>query len=94
MTHLPKIFIINGSASNNSSNQKLIDNFVALTEDYFNVTVFNELKNLPHFNPELSLSDTPKIVEDFRHSIENADAVLICTPRICFQYTKRTQKCY
>lgn len=79
-----KIFVINGSASENSANQKLIDRFVGLTEDYFDVTVFNGLKTLPHFNPELSIDGTPKAVLNFRDSIKNADGILICTPEYVF----------
>ena len=78
------IFIINGSASQNSSNEKLIDYFVAATKDIFNNTVFNKLKLLPHFDPELSINDTPQIILNFRQEIKNADAILICTPEYVF----------
>ena len=81
---MKKIFVINGSASDNSSNQKLIDNFAYLTKEVFNLTVFNDLKTLPHFNPEFSVANTPKIISDFRHNIEMADGVLICTPEYIF----------
>lgn len=81
---MKQIFIINGSASENSSNQKLIDNFAELTKDYFNSTVFNDLKKLPHFDPELSVDGTPAIILNFRKCIEEADGVLICTPEYIF----------
>lgn len=81
---MKKIFIINGSASDNSSNQKLIDNFADLTKDFFSLTVFNGLKTLPHFDSELSVTNTPKSILDFRHSIATADAILICTPEYVF----------
>lgn len=79
-----EIFVINGSASGNSSNQKLIDNFSHLTKGFFSLTVFNALKTLPHFDPELSADNTPKEILDFRRSIEKADGVLICTPEYVF----------
>ena len=53
------ILIINGSASKNSSNEKLIQNLINLSNEYFNFELFNELKNLPHFDPELTLENTP-----------------------------------
>lgn len=84
MTGMKKIFVINGSASENSSNQKLIDYFTELTKDFFSLTVFNDLKTLPHFDPELSIDNTPKSVSDFRQRIENADGILICTPEYVF----------
>ena len=79
-----KIFVINGSASANSANQKLIDRFAELTENYFDLTIFNDLKKLPHFDSELSLDGTPKPVLDFRDHIKNADGLLICTPEYVY----------
>jgi NAD(P)H-dependent FMN reductase len=81
---MKKILVINGSASDSSSNQKLIDNFVDLTKDFFSLTVFNDLKKLPHFDPELSADNTPKIIIDFRQKIETDDGILICTPEYVF----------
>ncbi len=84
MADKKNIFIINGSASRNSSNEKLIDNFAGLTKDYFSLTVFNDLKILPHFDPELSIGNTPRLILDFRDNIKNADGILICTPEYIF----------
>jgi len=84
MTDKKNIFAINGSASRNSSNEKLIDNFAGLTKDIFNLTVFNDLKTLPHFDPELSTNNTPKEILAFRDNIQNADGILICTPEYVF----------
>lgn len=81
---MKKILVINGSASDNSSNQKLIDNFANLAKDFFSLTVFNDLKILPHFDPERSTDNTPKIILDFRQKIETADGILICTPEYVF----------
>ena len=78
------IFVINGSASDNSSNQKLIDNFAYLTKDFFTLTVFNDLKTLPHFDPELSTDKTPQVILELRHNIDTADGILICTPEYVF----------
>jgi len=78
------IFIINGSASRNSSNEKLIDNFVALTRDCFECFVFNDLKTLPHFDPELSVGHPPNEIVLLRERIDKADGVLICTPEYVF----------
>ena len=61
-----------------------VDNLIELSKDFFDVTVFNELKKLPHFDPELSVSNTPTIITDFRRSIENADGIIICTPEYVF----------
>lgn len=84
MTDKKNIFAINGSASENSSNQRIIDQIANLTKDFFHLTIFNDLKTLPHFDPKLSLDNAPKTILDFRDSIENADGVLICTPEYVF----------
>lgn len=81
---MKKIFVINGSASDDSSNQRLIENFAGWTKDFFSLTVFNELKTLPHFDPELSADNTPEAIIDFRRGIETSDGVLICTPEYVF----------
>jgi chromate reductase len=78
------ILAINGSASENSSNQRLIDNVVRLIGDDFHVTVYNDLKKLPHFDPTLSSDNPPKAVVDLRNSIEQADGVFMCTPEYIF----------
>ena len=78
------IFIIIGSASRNSSNQKLVDNFAALTAEDFNLVIYDDLKKLPHFDPELSLENTPKPVVEFRQAIGSADGIIICTPEYVF----------
>lgn len=84
MTEKKNIFIIIGSASRNSANEKLVDNFVKLTNDFFNSAVFNDLKILPHFDPELSTNNPPKEIIEFRKNIQNADGIIICTPEYVF----------
>ena len=77
------IFIINGSASDCSSNQKLINKVAEYLSD-FNVIVYNQLKTLPHFDPKLSDSNPPKEIVDLRKQIQEATGVIICTPEYVF----------
>jgi NAD(P)H-dependent FMN reductase len=84
MSARKNIFVIIGSASSNSANQKLIDHFAALTAGDFKLTIFNDLKKLPHFDPELSIGKTPKPVVEFREAIVNADGIIVCTPEYIF----------
>ena len=81
---MKRIFVINGSASLDSANRKLIDNFADLTQQFFSLTFFNDLKSLPHFDPELSVNETPTSILNFRRNIEDADGILICTPEYVF----------
>lgn len=78
------VLAINGSASRDSSNERLIANLAAMGGDDFALTNFGDLKKLPPFDPELSLDNTPPTVKGFRKKIEKADAVIICTPEYVF----------
>jgi len=84
MAEKKNIFVIIGSASQNSANQKLVDNFTNLTKGEFNLTIFKDLKELPHFDPERSTGNPPKKIVAFRNNIEKADGVIICTPEYVF----------
>ena len=80
LTEKENVFVIIGSASKNSVNQKLVDRLAELSNDVFNLTIYNDLKTLPHFDPELSADRPPQIIAEFRNAIDKADGVLICTP--------------
>ncbi len=78
------IFAIIGSASEHSTNQRLVEFLASSTKNELNWIVFNELKTLPHFDPELSVTNPPEEVLAFRKQIEQADGILICTPEYVF----------
>ena len=84
MTEKKNIFVIIGSAGKNSANQKLVDSLAHLSKEDFNLTIYNDLKTLPHFDPELSTDRPPKIIVKFRKAIDKADGVIICTPEYVF----------
>lgn len=84
MTVKKNIFAIIGSAGQNSANQKLVDKIASITKDDFNLTIYNELKSLPHFDPELSANNPPQQITKLRQAIERADGIIICTPEYVF----------
>lgn len=84
MTNPKNILAIIGSASTNSANLKLVETFAGLASEHFILTIYNDLKKLPHFDPELSADNPPKEIIEFRQSIERADGILICTPEYVF----------
>jgi len=84
MTAKKEIFVIIGSASSNSANLKLVEKIARLTDGKLNLTIFNDLKTLPHFDPELSHDKPHKIIIEFRNSIKKADGIIICTPEYVF----------
>ena len=84
MTEKKKILAIIGSASQNSANQKLVNHLIFLTKDELVFTIYDELKTLPHFDPELSAYNPPKLIVELRDKIDKADGILICTPEYVF----------
>lgn len=78
------IFVIIGSASKHSANEKLVDILSSFTSGFFNFTIMNELKHIPHFDPELSTTRPPEAVLNLRDEIKRADGVIICTPEYIF----------
>ena len=84
MTEKKKILAIIGSASQNSANQKLVDNLIFLTKDELILTIYDKLKTLPHFDPELTVDNPPQPIIELRDKIDKADGILICTPEYVF----------
>lgn len=78
------LLAINGSASQRSSNERLIDNLADLVKDHFDVVIYDRLKTLPHFDPQLSGDNPPEAVVEFRDQVAKADCVVICTPEYIF----------
>lgn len=78
------ILAIVGSAGKNSSNLSLVKRIQELTTDKFELTIFDELSGLPHFDPALSIGNTPTKIEAFREMITKADGIIICTPEYVF----------
>lgn len=83
------VFVIIGSASQNSSNRRLIDRIAELTADQLVLTIFEELHKIPPFDPVYAFDNTPSEVLAFRNAVEQADAVLFCTPEYIFSIPSR-----
>lgn len=75
-----KIFAISGSTRQHSSNLTLLHAIAELFPDQLDITIFNGIATIPHFNPDWNEDDLPKEVAYFREQIDIADGVLICTP--------------
>lgn len=79
-----KILAITGSTRKNSSNYKILKYISENIKSEFEVEIFEDLADIPHFNPDLDNENLPKQVEAFRNKIIAADGVLICTPEYVF----------
>lgn len=84
MTQKKNILAIIGSASENSANLKLVELIGDLTKDLINLSVYKELKSLPHFDPELSANNPPEKIIELRNKIDQAHGIIICTPEYVF----------
>jgi chromate reductase len=80
-TRMKKILAISGSTRKNSSNFRLLKKIAALSTNIFEVTIFDKLDQLPHFNPDL---EAPSEIIELRNLVDSADGVIICTPEYVF----------
>jgi chromate reductase len=79
-----KILAITGSTRNNSSNYKILKYILEHIKTEFEVEIFEDIAEIPHFNPDLDTENPPKQVEVFRNKIISVDGVIICTPEYVF----------
>jgi NAD(P)H-dependent FMN reductase len=79
-----KILGINGSASQNSSNLAILKWIGKFGDSDLELKILEDLKELPHFQTELTDNDVPERINEFRNQIENSDGVIICTPEYVF----------
>jgi chromate reductase, NAD(P)H dehydrogenase (quinone) len=78
------ILAIIGSARERSANLQLVQWLSNHAPHDFHFNVYNSLKQLPHFDPELSANNPPQKVNALRTAIEGAAGVIICTPEYVF----------
>lgn len=81
---MKNILAIIGSASQSSANTLLINELIKITKGELQFTIFDTLKTLPHFDPELSASNPPKAIVALRTQIAQADGIIISTPEYVF----------
>lgn len=77
---MKKILAISGSTKTSSTNGLYISAISQLLGKNFEVCIFPTIADVPHFNPDLDLADPPKIVNDLRKTIQEADGIIISTP--------------
>ncbi|WP_062231892.1 NADPH-dependent FMN reductase [Fictibacillus sp. FJAT-27399] len=80
MRKLINILAISGSLRQNSSNTKLMNAIIALAPENMEFTIYGDLGNLPHFNPDIDVDDGPPPIGGLRAQLKEANGVLICTP--------------
>ena len=79
-----KILAISGSTRSQSTNLHLLNLIANLVVEEWDVEIYRELNELPHFNPDLDTHEVPAVVACHRGKIREADGVIICTPEYVF----------
>ncbi|WP_158993377.1 NADPH-dependent FMN reductase [Mucilaginibacter sp. L196] len=78
------IFAISGSLRSGSSNHNILRFLGGLMPAEINYSIYEDLAQIPPFDPGLDNEHPPQPVVDFRHKINNANVVIICTPEYAF----------
>lgn len=81
---IPSILAISGSTRPNSVNEQIIKWLAWHYRAIANITLYNQIAELPHFRSDLIEDKAPAPVKTFYEAIGGADAVLICTPEYVF----------
>lgn len=79
-----KILAISGSIQEKSVNTSVITYISRNYSSDIIIDRYSDIDKLPHFNPDLDTDNPPKIIQNLRQNIENADGILICTPEYVF----------
>ena len=79
-----KILAISGSTRSQSTHLHLLQVISRLTVHRWEVEIYNQIGELPHFNPDVDQQGPPLEIVALRERITRADGVLFCTPEYVF----------
>ncbi|RXM40407.1 FMN reductase [Chryseobacterium sp. CH21] len=88
MPYGKKIVVIIGSASENSSNLRLMEQ-VMENMNNTDFQIYSDLSVLPHFDTVLTDENTPEKVLKLREDIKNSSGVIFSTPEYIFSIPGR-----
>jgi NAD(P)H-dependent FMN reductase len=75
-----KLLLLSGSVRDGSVNQAVLRTAKQSSGQDVAAVLFDQMADLPHFNPDDDHDPLPEAVVALRRAIEEADAMLICTP--------------
>jgi NAD(P)H-dependent FMN reductase len=78
------ILAISGSLRAKSTNLRILEIVAQMFGDKINLTIYDGLADLPHFNPDLDTDEPIAAVTNLRRQIRQSDGVLICSPEYVF----------
>ncbi|MFJ1615464.1 NADPH-dependent FMN reductase [Streptomyces sp. NPDC087228] len=74
------ILLLSGSLRSGSSNETVLRTARTVAPTGVRTVLYDGLAALPHFNPDDDADPLPEPVAALRTAIDEADAVLVCTP--------------
>lgn len=81
---MKNVLALIGSLSAKSSNKTIVEHIGHLTAGKLDIEIYDGIRDLPQFNPDLEKEAPPPIVAEFRRLVREVDAVLISTPEYIF----------
>jgi len=75
-----RILAICGSLQAESKNLALLRTAAASAPEGVEVTLYDGLRDLPHFNPDIEAAETPLSVLAWRRALRESDALIIASP--------------
>lgn len=84
MGNTAKVLGICGSLQAKSGNLALLKTAATLMPPGVDLVLFDGLRELPHFNPDIEASGVPESVTRWRQALAASDAVLIASPEYGF----------
>ena len=79
-----RILAVCGSLQAQSKNLTLLRIAAASVPPAVQLVLFDGLRDLPHFNPDMELTGVPDTVRRWRQALADCDAVLIASPEYGF----------
>lgn len=79
-----KIVAISGSTKSTSTSLFILEYLKIRFKDQMDLSIYNKLDKLPHFNPDTKDDKLPSSVVELRDLIKNAEGILFCTPEYVF----------
>ena len=79
-----KILAVSGSLQAQSKNLALLAAAARLAPPHVHVVLFDGIRDLPHFDPDLEARAVPGPVVQWRHALATSDGVLIACPEYGF----------
>jgi chromate reductase len=79
-----KILAISGSLRAGSSNHAILRFLSTMAPKGVSFTIYNNLVQIPPFNPGVDHEIPPVLVVELRNLIKDADGIIICTPEYAY----------